>query len=102
MTLALRAQHVVDLSPLEGTIALHTHVLDGTPVTNLSSLKNLPLQSLRIRGTKVSDLTPLKGMPLKEIWLDDPGPHAEVLRELVGLDRINGKPAADSWPPREK
>jgi len=72
LTLARRAQHGVDLSPLEGTIALHTHVLDGTPVTNLSSLKNLPLQSLRIRGTKVSDLTPLKGMPLKEIWLDDP------------------------------
>jgi eukaryotic-like serine/threonine-protein kinase len=101
--LNLGRTEVTDLSPLETMTTLHTLVLDNTAVTDLSRLKNLPLKSLRIQDTKVSDLTPLKGMPLKEIWLDDlPALHAEVLRALTGLERINGKPAADFWRAREK
>ena len=66
--------------------ALHTLVLDPTPVAALSRLKRPPLKSLRVRYTRVSDLAPLKGMPLEQLWLDlPPGPDAEVLRSLIRM-----------------
>ena len=82
--------------------ALHTLVLDPTPVAALSRLKRLPLKSLRMLNTKVSDLTPLKGMPLKQLCLDFRPEHAEVLRSLKGLEQINDKPAAEFWKEQEK
>jgi len=83
--------------------ALHTLILDSTPVADLSRLKSLPLKSLRILNTKVSDLAPLKGMPLKQLWLDyQPERDAEVLRSLKGLEQINDLPAREFWKAQEK
>jgi hypothetical protein len=82
---------------------LRTLVLDDTPVTDLSGLKGLPLNSLRLYRTKVSDLAPLKGLPLKQLCLDfRPERHAEVLRSLTGLEQINEMPAAEFWKAQEK
>jgi hypothetical protein len=40
----------------------------------------------------------LQGMPLKEIGCDfQPGRDAKILRSLTGLEKINGKPAAEFW-----
>jgi hypothetical protein len=51
----------------------------------------------------VADLTPLRGLPLKQLGLDfRPERDAEVLRSLTGLERINGKPAAEFWKEQGK
>ena len=83
--------------------ALHTLVLDPTPVAALSRLKRPPLKSLRVRYTRVSDLAPLQGMPLKQLWLAyQPERDAEVLRSLQGLEQINDLPAGEFWKAQEK
>jgi hypothetical protein len=83
--------------------ALHTLILDDTPVTDLSKLKGLPLRNLMMSRTKVSDLAPLKGMGLKQLWIDyKPERDAEVLRSLKGLERINALTAAEFWKAHEK
>ena len=83
--------------------ALHTLILDSTPVADLSRLKRPPLKSLRVRYTRVSDLAPLQGMPLKQLWLAyQPERDAEVLRSLKGLERINALTAAEFWKAHEK
>jgi hypothetical protein len=94
---------VSDLSLLKDMTTLHTLVLDNTPVTDLSALKGLPLESLRIYRTKVSDLAPLKGLPLNQICLDFRAERdAEVLRSLTGLVQINEMPAAEFWKAQER
>jgi hypothetical protein len=83
--------------------ALHTLILDSTPVADLSRLKRPPLKSLRVRYTRVSDLAPLQGMPLKQLWLAyQPERDAEVLRSLKGLEQSTDLPAGELWKAHEK
>jgi Leucine-rich repeat (LRR) protein len=94
---------VTDLSPLQELTALHTLIINDMQITDLSSLINLRLKSLRMGRTRVADLSPLREMPLQEIWLNyEPALHAEVLRSLTTLQRINGKPASEFWKAQEK
>jgi Leucine-rich repeat (LRR) protein len=73
-------------------------VLDGTPVSDLSPLKGLSVNSLQIQRTKVADLTPLRSLPLRQIRLDFRADRdTEVLRSLKGLEMINHKPVAEFW-----
>jgi hypothetical protein len=101
--LNLTELHVSNLSLLKDMTTLHNLVLDDTLVTDLSVLKDLPLNSLRIYRTKVADLAPLKGMPLKQLCIDFPPERdAKVLRSLKGLEQINEMPAAEFWKAHEK
>jgi hypothetical protein len=86
---------VTDLTPLRG-MPLQELWLSG--VTDLEPLRGLPLQQLRLLETPLTDSAPLQGMPLKEIVCDfQPERDAKILRSLTGLEKINGKPAAEFW-----
>jgi hypothetical protein len=72
--------------------------LDRTRVSDLSLLKGMKLAVLHCRETRVTDLSPLKGMPLKDLRYDfKPERDTEVLRSIITLETINGKPARDFW-----
>lgn len=95
-TLFLAEAPVQDLSPLAG-MKLKQLNLYRTAVTDLSLLRGMPLTYLEIHETKVSDLSPLKEMPLVELFCDYRRAHAETLRSIKTLQKINGKPAAEFW-----
>lgn len=74
-------------------------------ISDLSPLKDMPLQTLNIGATKVSDLSPLKGMPLKELLFSGPdwGPGLITdLTPLAGLPleklQLTGTRARDLTP----
>ena len=51
-----------------------------------------------MQWTKASDLSPLKNMPLQVLRCDfNPWRDAELLRSITTLTLINRKPAADFW-----
>ena len=77
---------------------LHTLVINDMQITDLSSLKGLRLNSLRMRGrTRVADLSPLREMPLKELWLDyQPALHAEALCHSPVSSRSTANPGRNS------
>ena len=53
--------------------------------------------SCSFQGTQVTDLTPIKEMPLQSLRLDYRADHKEFLRKFKGLEIINAKPAAEFW-----
>ena len=56
------------------------------------------LTSLHIEDTKVTDLSLLKEMPLNEVWCRFQATRdADILRSIKTLESINGKPAAEFW-----
>jgi hypothetical protein len=110
---------VTSLAALEGT-KLYVLACSGNPITDLSPLKNTPINALVIANTSVADLKQLEGMPLvmldcamndgrrvfdltpvqkaplKELWLVyRPERHAEILKDVPTLQKINGKPAVE-------
>lgn len=86
-----------DLSPLKG-IPLEQLIIDGTRVTDLSPLVGARLKKFRYRGTRVTDISPLRDMPLEEVYCDFQAERDEaVLRSILTLKTINGKPAAEFW-----
>jgi Leucine-rich repeat (LRR) protein len=117
-TLAIGHTRVADLSPLKEMKLAHLYC-DQAPISDLSPLRGMPLKALFIPRTRVSDLSPLRGMPLtfvdvastpvsdlsvlqgmplKEIGCDFQSERdAKILRSLMGLEKINGKPAAEFW-----
>lgn len=64
-TIRLTRTAVTDLSPLAGQTALAGLAVEGSAVTDLSVVRDLPaLRSLGIKHTAVADLSPLTGHPL--------------------------------------
>ncbi len=66
--LNFRKQPLKDLSFLRGA-PISELTLDSCDVTNLESLKDLPLRVLNLDGNPIEDLGPLRGMPLEELSL---------------------------------
>ena len=58
-----------DLSPIRHLNKLSELYLDGIPITDLSLLKDMPLEVVSLNGTAITDLTELKNKPLREIYL---------------------------------
>jgi hypothetical protein len=55
----------------------------------------MPLEALFLEGTPIKDYSLLRTFPLKEVSLDDPKRHAELLRAIPTLKIINLKPAEE-------
>src|SRR5262249_30712085 len=91
------------LTPLKG-MGLESLELTDTRVTDLATLRGLPLTSLNLQGLHgVRDLSPLKGMPLGflSLWqtaVSDLSPLAEM-KSLRGLE-LYGVPVSDLSPLR--
>jgi len=67
------------------------------PLSDLTPLRNLKLNNLKIKGAKVSDLDVIKALPLTHLALDYRADRESFLRSLKGLKYINDKPAAQFW-----
>ena len=58
----------------------------------------MQLTHLKYDGTQVTDLSPLRDMPLKKVWVTfKPQRDTQILRSLKTLETINDKPAAEFW-----
>jgi serine/threonine protein kinase len=88
---------ISDISVLKGMTSLRMLVLEDMPLADLTSLRGLKVESLAIKGTKVSNLSALKALPLTDLAIDYRADQGESLRSFKGLERINGKPAAQFW-----
>lgn len=95
--LAFGDTQVADVTPLRDMLSLRRMVCSDL-VSNLSPLKNLPLEYLRA-GPLVTDLSPLQGMPLNkfEFMTFQPERDATVLRSIKTLETFNDRPAAEVW-----
>jgi hypothetical protein len=109
---------VGDLSPLR-KMALSHLLCFQTKVRDLEPLRGMPMEWLNVAGTQVADLRPLEGMGLAGLEcedndIEDLSPlrgatfseilcdvrsdrHAEVLRSMPNLIKINGVPKAEFW-----
>ena len=86
---------VRDLTPLQD-IPLLSLSCPGTQITDLGPLQDMPLTVLDAAGLRVADLSPLKGMPLQNLWCEvQPQRDAELLKTIIGLKEVNGKPLAE-------
>jgi hypothetical protein len=86
---AKQAEHgrLADLSPLTGMRLTTLSVNGNLGVHDLSPLRGLPLQSLKMGFTTVQDLTPLRGMPLTSLICNNCG--VRDLSALRGLPLQN-------------
>jgi hypothetical protein len=92
--LALRGTVVTDLSPLKGMSSLTLLMMNGSSgIKDLSPLAGLTqLQRLHFNGTSVTDLTPLKQLPIELIRFDvSKGMDCSVLRSMPKLKSVNEK-----------
>lgn len=73
--------------------------LDSSPIKDLSPLCGKPLAILTCANSPVAGLTPLRDAPLKNLKcnFDLLARHAEMLRKIPTLERINDQPAAEVW-----
>jgi hypothetical protein len=95
--LTLHATSVEDLSPLKGIPLKHLNI-HRSRVKDLSPLKGMVLENFNYMETPVKDISVLKDMPLREVMCDFQRERDEaVLRSLMTLETINGKPAAQFW-----
>ena len=62
---------VRDLTPLRKIRRLKRLFLNGTHVADLSPLRGLQLEELRIAGTSISNVSPLARMPLQDFYCRD-------------------------------
>lgn len=103
LAVGLDGAKVSNLKFLEGRSKLMALYLSDTQVTDLASLKGLPLSELYIERTKVRDLLPLRGMPLTKLYLT--GTPVQDLGPLEGmpLTDFNAKdtPVTDLSPLRK-
>ena len=123
----LRATFITDISPVRVLTHLqklncseHDHAwVDAAPFSDLSPLKDLKLTALRCAFTHVKDLSSLKNMPLQSLnlWgteadlstLKDqkqlreincqfnPARDTSALKMLTTLEKINDKSVAEFW-----
>ncbi len=62
----------------------------------------MPLQRLSLSGTPITDLSPLKELPLQELSCDfKPERDTQLLKSIKTLKSINGKPAAAFWKEKD-
>lgn len=92
----LNYTEVADLTPLVGA-PIRNLFADSTKITDLKPLEKMPIEWLAIRNNEIKDYSPLKTLPkLTRLELDyDPKRHAELLKSIPTLKRINDKPAAE-------
>jgi Leucine-rich repeat (LRR) protein len=92
--LTLRGTLVSDLSPLKGMRSLSLLMLNGSSgIKDLSPLAGMThLQSLYFNGTSVTDLTPLKQLPIETMRFDVSN-HVDysVLRNMPKLKSVNDR-----------
>ena len=70
----------------------------NTEVSDISTLKNMPLKRLSCDRTLVTNLAPLKTLPLIEFCLNlDPQRDSEIVRSIKTLGEINDLPVAEFW-----
>ena len=60
---------VTDLTPLSQCTILRDLTLDNLKISDLSPIRYLPLEYLRITGTDIHDLSPITNMPLRVLLL---------------------------------
>lgn len=91
------ATPVQNLEPLRG-MRLSSLDLHWTFVSDLSHVQDQPLIRLNARAHYLTNLQPLRDMPLEELECQfRPERHAELLRNLKSLRKINGRQVADFW-----
>jgi Leucine-rich repeat (LRR) protein len=88
-----------DLTPLGHVTTLERLDVSRSAVTDLVPLRGLRLSSLSCEGTGVRDLSVLKKVPLQDVRLDPEVARAnrETLLGLKTLRTINDRPAAEFW-----
>ena len=67
---------------------------------DLGPLEGLPIETLDLTRTSPADLTPLRKLPLLRTLDVDFEPFrgdAAVLKPILSLEKINGKPVAEFW-----
>lgn len=98
LTLSRTAVTSTGLGHLRGGKLGILHVSGCTEVRSVEPLASSELHAIWIDGTGVTDLSPLRNLPLVEILLDfDEARDADVLRRIQTLTSINQQPAADFW-----
>ena len=98
--LNLDASRVRDLSPLMGMPLEELHLNSTRNVEDLSPLAECKmLLSLNFgENTKVTDISPLKQLPLNHlVFKFNPKRDTEILHSIKTLQTINDKPAAEFW-----
>ncbi|MGE3821338.1 MAG: protein kinase [Isosphaeraceae bacterium] len=111
--LIVSAEHLTDLSPLQGLPRLSDLTCRGEPskpaplaslkgleglslelvdvsmtrVSDLTPLREMRLRTLILRGTSITDVAPLSGMPLSNLNVSATG--VSDLRPLVGMPLVN-------------
>ena len=74
------------------------YLADCRQVRDLGPLKGMPLTELFFEGTGVTDVAVLKDLPLKKISCDFQAERdAKILRAIKTLEEINGVPAEKFW-----
>jgi len=81
--LNLSETSVTDLGPLREMLTLQKLDVSKCPVSRLTALSGLQLNSLRCMGCPISDLNPIRNMPLQEIDLMDT--RVADLSPLIGM-----------------
>ena len=84
-SLDLRNSGITDLESLRGLPLEELILTNSKGVTDLSPLAGMPLRVLRLNGTPVTDLEPLRSMPLEELILSQ-------CRRVMDLSPLAGMP----------
>ncbi len=88
---------VSSIAVLEG-IKLDAFLCERSSVADLSPLIEMPLSALDVSNTPVVDLSPIKKLPLRWLHCDfRPERDANIVRSIMSLVTINGKPVDDFW-----
>ena len=77
---------ITDISSLKG-MPLKKLTLENVKVSDISALEGMPLEELSLQGTQVQDLGPLKGMPLKKLSIRRT--LVSNIKVLQGMNLIN-------------
>jgi len=95
-TLSLRQTPVSDFSMLKGKALKRLDLELCDRLSDLSFIKAMPLEYLRVPRTKVRDLSPIARLPLVELVCD---PEAKLdptlLASVPTLKKINSKPVSE-------
>ena len=69
--------------------------LESTKVTDISPLRQMPLEHLDIRKTSIDNKEAIKTLPLTDLFGDFNKTHVNLLRSIPTLTTINQKPAGE-------
>ena len=100
--LTIDDRNVKDISPVRFLVGLKAFRCVNGPLSDLSPLKGMPLQTLVIYETGIADLKPLQGMPLEAIRLTPRKitQGLDILKDMKSLKTIGtGWFNTPAWPP---